>query len=172
MDPDGRNAELFASGQRNTYDIAFNPDGDVVGVRQRHGMGLGERRGIAPSEFITSSAAGTKGSREGSAKWPEEYPDSLPCGSQCRHRVADRRAVRNGRKISGTLSTRVLRVGLVLWTHLGAVHLTPSGASYTGVFEPFVTGKPLNVTESRSRSGRRHVFYHRPGAGPRLACIE
>ena len=31
MDPDGKNAELFASGERNTYDIAFNPDGELFG---------------------------------------------------------------------------------------------------------------------------------------------
>ena len=31
MDQDGKNAELFASGQRNTYDIAFNMDGELFG---------------------------------------------------------------------------------------------------------------------------------------------
>src|SRR5436305_632506 len=31
VDPDGKNAELFASGQRNNYDIAFNADGELFG---------------------------------------------------------------------------------------------------------------------------------------------
>src|SRR5207249_10982056 len=31
MDPDGKNAELYASGERNTYDIAFNADGELFG---------------------------------------------------------------------------------------------------------------------------------------------
>jgi len=31
MDLDGRNIELFSSGQSNTYDIAFNADGELFG---------------------------------------------------------------------------------------------------------------------------------------------
>ena len=31
MDLDGKNPELFASGQRNTYDVAFNADGELLG---------------------------------------------------------------------------------------------------------------------------------------------
>ncbi|PYL00050.1 MAG: heme-binding protein, partial [Verrucomicrobia bacterium] len=31
MDADGKNAELFAAGQRNTYDIAFSPEGELFG---------------------------------------------------------------------------------------------------------------------------------------------
>ena len=38
---DGANPELFASGERNTYDIAFNPDGEIALLRQRYGVGLG-----------------------------------------------------------------------------------------------------------------------------------
>ena len=31
MDLDGKNPELFSAGQRNTYDIAFNADGELFG---------------------------------------------------------------------------------------------------------------------------------------------
>ena len=35
------------------------------------------------------------------------------------------------------------------WTYgkIYAVHMTPEGASYTGTFEPFITGRPLPVTD-------------------------
>ena len=47
MDLEGKNPQRFASGQRNTYDIAMNADGEVFGfdlVGRRHDLVDGEVR--------------------------------------------------------------------------------------------------------------------------------
>ena len=77
MDPDGKNAELFASGQRNTYDIAFNTDGELFGFDSDMEWDWGAPW-YRPTRAYHVVSGGDQGFREGSGKWPEYYPDSLP----------------------------------------------------------------------------------------------
>ncbi|HTK78581.1 MAG TPA: hypothetical protein VL371_25205, partial [Gemmataceae bacterium] len=77
MDPDGKNAELFASGQRNTYDIALNADGEIVGFDSDMEWDWG-MPWYRPIRIFHAVSGGDTGFREGSAKWPTYYFDSLP----------------------------------------------------------------------------------------------
>src|ERR1041385_5669257 len=77
MDQDGKNAELFASGQRNTYDFAFNPDGELFGFDSDMEWDWGTPW-YRPIRICHLVSGGDYGFREGTGKWPAYYPDSLP----------------------------------------------------------------------------------------------
>jgi putative heme-binding domain-containing protein len=145
LDPDGRNAELFASGQRNTYDIAFNLDGELFGFDSDMEWDWGSPW-YRPTRVHHIVSGADHGFREGSAKWPEYYQDSLPAAVNIG--IGSPTGVRFGTgakfpaKYQRALYIQDWSYGRVL-----AVHLTPDGASYTGTFENFVVGKPLNVTD-------------------------
>ena len=77
LDSDGKNAELFASGQRNTYDIGFNLDGELFGFDSDMEWDWGSPW-YRPTRVHHIVSGADHGFREGSAKWPEYYEDSLP----------------------------------------------------------------------------------------------
>jgi hypothetical protein len=77
MDLDGKNAELWSSGQRNNYDIAFNADGELFGFDSDMEWDWGNPW-YRPTRAFHMVRGGDHGYREGSAKWPEYYADSLP----------------------------------------------------------------------------------------------
>ncbi|MFT5526816.1 MAG: hypothetical protein ACI9HK_004796, partial [Pirellulaceae bacterium] len=77
MDLDGKNIELFSAGQRNTYDIGFNADGELFGFDSDMEWDWGSPW-YRPIHVFHSVRGGDNGFREGSAKWPEHYQDSLP----------------------------------------------------------------------------------------------
>ena len=77
MDLDGKNIELFSAGLRNTYDIAFNTDGELFGFDSDMEWDWGTPW-YRPIRVFHSVRGGEQGFREGSAKWPEYYFDSLP----------------------------------------------------------------------------------------------
>jgi putative heme-binding domain-containing protein len=155
VDRDGKNAELFASGQRNTYDIAFNADGELFGFDSDMEWDWGAPW-YRPIRVFHAVSGGDTGFREGSAKWPEYYNDSIP-------------AVVNvgiGSPVGVLFGThakypaKYQKALYVLdWSYgrLIAVHLQPHGASYTATWENFVAPKglkgngpktPLNLTDA------------------------
>ena len=154
LDLDGKNIELYSAGERNTYDIAFNADGELFGFDSDMEWDWGTPW-YRPIHVFHSVRGGDQGFREGSAKWPEYYPDSLPqsttIGIGCPTGVT-----------FGTGAKFPLKYQKAFficdWTYgrLIAVYLTPKGAGYTGTWENFVapqslrTGKgktPLNLTD-------------------------
>ena len=145
MDPDGKNAELFASGERNTYDIAFNPDGELFGFDSDMEWDWGAPW-YRPTRVYHVVSAGDQGFREGSGKWPEYYEDSLPAVVNIG--IGSPTGVRFG---TGAKFPAKYQQAFFIedWSYgrILAVHLTPDGASYKGTFENFVVGKPLNVTD-------------------------
>ena len=154
MDLDGKNIEMFSAGQRNTYDIGFNADGELFGFDSDMEWDWGTPW-YRPVHVFHSVRGGDNGFREGTAKWPEYYADGLPqtatIGIGCPTGV-----------VFGTGSTFPVKYQKAFyicdWTYgrLMAVHLTPDGASYKGTFENFVAPKslkgkggrtPLNLTD-------------------------
>ncbi len=148
VDLDGKNAELFSAGQRNAYDIDFNADGELFGFDSDMEWDWGAPW-YRPVHVFHSVRGGDNGFREGSAKWPEYYADGLPqtttIGIGCPTGV-----------VFGTGSKFPAKYQKALyicdWTYgrLIAVHLTPSGASYTGTFENFVAPKSLKGTGGKT----------------------
>ncbi len=133
---------MFSAGQRNTYDIGFNADGELFGFDSDMEWDWGTPW-YRPIRVFHSVRGGDQGFREGSAKWPEYYLDSLPAtstiGIGCPTGV-----------VFGTGAKFPLKYQKAFyicdWTYgrLIAVHLTPKGASYTGTWENFVAPKSLH----------------------------
>jgi len=154
MDLDGKNIEMFSAGQRNTYDIGFNADGELFGFDSDMEWDWGTPW-YRPVHVFHSVRGGDNGFREGSAKWPEYYADGLPqtttIGIGCPTGVVFGAGAKFPVKYQQAFY-------ICDWTYgrLIAVHLTPQGASYTGTFENFVAPKslkgkggrtPLNLTD-------------------------
>ncbi len=147
MDLDGKNAELWSSGQRNNYDIAFNADGQLFGFDSDMEWDWGTPW-YRPVRAFHMVRGGDHGYREGSIKWPDYYADSLPTtvdiGIGCPTGVV----FGTGAKFPVTYQKAFY---ICDWTYgrLIAVHLKPDGASYTGSWENFVAPKSL-----KGRSGK------------------
>jgi len=154
VDADGKNAELVSSGERNTYDIAFNADGELFGFDSDMEWDWGAPW-YRPIRVFHAVSGGDHGFREGTAKWPEYYPDSLPAtvtvGIGCPTGVV----FGTGAKFPAKYQKAYY---ILDWSYgrLIAVHLTPKGASYTGTWENLVAPKgltgngpkvPLNLTD-------------------------
>lgn len=148
MDLDGKNAELFSAGQRNAYDIGFNADGELFGFDSDMEWDWGAPW-YRPVHVFHSVRGGDNGFREGSAKWPEYYSDGLPqtttIGIGCPTGVA----FGTGSKFPAKYQKAFY---ICDWTYgrLIAVHLTPSGGSYSGTFENFVAPKSLKGTGGKT----------------------
>jgi putative heme-binding domain-containing protein len=155
MDQDGKNIELFASGQRNTYDIAFNADGELFGFDSDMEWDWGNPW-YRPIRVFHAVSGGDTGFREGTAKWPEYYFDSLPpttdIGIGCPTGVVFGAGAKFPAKYQKAFY-------ILDWSYgrLIAVHNTPKGSSYTGSWENFVAPKslkeigaknPLNLTDA------------------------
>ena len=151
---DGKNAELFASGQRNTYDIAFNADGELFGFDSDMEYDWGTPW-YRPIRVFHAASGADQGFREGTGKWPEYYADSLPAvvniGIGCPTGV--------GFGYGAKFPAKYQKAFYILdWTYgrLIAVHMKPNGSTYSAEWENFVAPKslkaaagkiPLNLTD-------------------------
>jgi putative heme-binding domain-containing protein len=144
MDEDGRNCELFAAGTRNTYDVAFNPDGELIGFDSDMEWDWGTAW-YRPTRVNHWVAGGDFGFREGSGKFPEYYEDTLPATLN----------VGLGSPTGVMFATkskfpRFYRDACFMedWAYgrLFAVHFTPAGATYDATIETVLRGIPLNLT--------------------------
>ena len=155
MDLDGRNPELYASGQRNTYDIAFNADGELFGFDSDMEDDWGTPW-YRPIRVFHATSAGEGGFREGSAKWPEYYADSLPpvvdIGIGCPTGVVFGTGAKFPAKYQKAFYVLDWTYGRVI-----AVHLKPKGSTYESTgWENLVAPRslhgngvktPLNLTD-------------------------
>jgi putative heme-binding domain-containing protein len=140
LDPDGRNCELLAAGQRNAYDIAFNADGELFTFDSDMEWDWGTPW-YRPIRVLHVVSGADHGFREGTAKWPVWYPDSLP--ATCDIGIGSPTGVKFG--TGSKFPPKYRRAFFIMdWSYkrILAVHLTPQGASYTGTIEPFVVGAP------------------------------
>jgi putative heme-binding domain-containing protein len=148
MDENGKNLELFASGQRNTYDIAFNADGELFGFDSDMEWDWGTPW-YRPIRVFHAVSGGDTGFREGTGKWPEYYPDSVPAsvtvGIGCPTGVV----FGTGAKFPAKYQKAFY---ILDWTYgrLIAAHLEPNGSSYKGNWENFLAPKSLRATEGKT----------------------
>jgi putative heme-binding domain-containing protein len=144
-DPGGQHWELMLAGFRNAYDFDFNPDGEIFTFDSdmEWDWGMPWYRPVRINHCVRG---GEYGWRSGTGKWPVWYPDSLPgtvdigIGSPTGVKFGTR--AKFPPKYQQALYVMDWSYGRII-----AVHLKPQGASYTGAFETFVRGKPLNVTD-------------------------
>ena len=145
MDRDGKNCELYAAGMRNTYDFAFNPDGELFGFDSDMEWDWG-MPWYRPIRIFHLVSGGDYGFREGTGKWPKYYPDSLPSAVDVGIGSPTGMKFGTDSKFPDKYKKALYALD---WSYgrIFAVHLTPDGATYDATFEPFLKGKPLNLTD-------------------------
>jgi putative heme-binding domain-containing protein len=143
-DKDGKTWTLLCAGLRNTYDIAFNPDGELFGFDSDMEWDTGTSW-YRPTRINHLVSGAEYGWRNGSGKWPAYYPDSLAginIGWSSPTGIAFGSGAHFPEKYRRALFALDWAYGKIY-----AVHLAPAGSGYTGTFEEFLSGKPLPVTD-------------------------
>jgi putative heme-binding domain-containing protein len=147
-DRDGKQWELFCTGLRNPYGIAFNKVGDLFTYDADNEFDMGTPW-YRPTRIVQLVSGADYGYRKAQSRWPPEFvehPDNgLPTTNVGRGSPT---AVMFGTNLDFPSSYREALFALD-WTYgrVLAVHLTPSGAGYRAALELFLQGKPLNVTD-------------------------
>ncbi|HKS37836.1 MAG TPA: c-type cytochrome [Verrucomicrobiae bacterium] len=162
MDPDGKNAELFAAGQRNAYDIDFSPEGELFGFDSDMEWDWGTPW-YRPTRVNHIVSGGDNGFREGTAKWPNGYPDSLPTTVDIG--IGSPTGVKFGFNAHYPDN---YRAGFYImdWSYgrIVAVHLKENGATYTGTFENFVSPKTIREAGPKATLNVTDLEFGKDGA--------
>jgi putative heme-binding domain-containing protein len=144
-DRDGSFWRVIAGGLRNELDVDFNEDGEMFTYDADN------ERDIAtpwyrPTRVLHITSGAEFGWRIGAGKLPAYMPDSLPSvvdvgvGSPCGVEFGTRSKFPE-------VYRRALFIADWAYGRILAIHLQPDGASYRGRIEPFVSGRPMNVTD-------------------------
>ncbi|MBI3417154.1 MAG: DUF1080 domain-containing protein, partial [Verrucomicrobia bacterium] len=145
MDPDGEKWELIAMGLRNEFDVAFNKAGELFTYDADMEWDIGEPW-YRPTRVNHVISGAEFGFRNGNQKWPAHYFDSfgevVNIGPGSPTGIAFGYGAKFPAKYQDALFLADWSFGKVR-----AVHLTPSGASYTGEVEDFISGQPFPVTD-------------------------
>lgn len=144
-DVNGDNFELFASGLRNAYDLAFNRDGQLFTYDSDMESDSGTTW-YRPTRVYHVLPGSEFGWRSGWAKWPSYYHDSVPpvaetgrgspTGLVFYEHNAYPEEYRHAMFLADWSEGRIL-VG----------RLNAEGAGFNMETDVFVEGKPLNVTD-------------------------
>jgi putative heme-binding domain-containing protein len=144
-DVDGKTWDIWSVGYRNPYDMAFNADGELFAYDADMEWDVGTPW-YRPTRVVHATSGSEFGWRSGSGKWPNHYLDSLPpmvnigpgspvgveFGYGCRFPAKYQKALYICDWTFGTMY---------------AIHIEPSGSSYTAVKEEFVSRTPLPLTD-------------------------
>lgn len=145
VDPDGKNWEVFSSGYRNEFDFAFNADGEMFAYDADMEWDIGSPW-YRPTRVVHATSGSEFGWRSGTGKWPSYYIDSLP----------ELINIGPGSPVGvefgyGTKFPAKYQRALYLcdWTFgtMYAIHMEPSGSSYTATKEEFLSRTPLPLTD-------------------------
>lgn len=136
---------MVASGFRNEFDAALNADGELFTYDADMEWDV-NTPWYRPTRVCHVTSGAEFGWRNGGGKLPVHYPDSLPAvidigfgsptGVCFGYEAQFPARYQNALFISD-------------WSYgkLYAVHLTPSGSTYSATLEEFITGTPLPLTD-------------------------
>ncbi len=144
-DPEGKNWELINVGNRNTYDIAFNKQGDLFGFDADMEWDFG-MPWYRPTRVSLMASGGDLGWRTCSKKWPVRWEDSLAPVVDIGPGSPTGVVFGYGAKFPAKYQ-EALYVADWSYGKLYAVHLKPEGAGYSAVFEDFMSAAPLPLTD-------------------------
>lgn len=144
-DINGNKKELFASGLRNAYDLAFNAEGQLFtwdSDMESDSMANWYR----PTRFYHVVPGSEFGWRSGWAKWPSYFHDSIPPAAETgrgsptgmvfyQHHLYPR-------KYQDTIFMADWSEGRIV-----SAKMDNKGGSYSVKTETFLEGKPLNATD-------------------------
>ncbi|MBI3413954.1 MAG: heme-binding protein [Verrucomicrobia bacterium] len=137
--------DVVAGGFRNPLDVAFNEEGEMFTFDADMEWDVGAPW-YMPNRVLHVVPGADFGFRRGTGRFPSYYADTLPS-------VVDIGLASPTAVIFGTGSAfppkyrRALFICDWAYGRIMAVHLKPSGATYTGTSELFISGRPLNVTD-------------------------
>ena len=143
-DLDGTSWELYSTGFRNQYDIAFNADGEMFTFDSDMEWDSGTPW-YRPTRIYHCTSGSEFGWRTGTGKFPAWYPDVLPPAMDIG--PGSPTGVLSG--LGAAFPSKYQHAIYAFdWTYgtIYAIHLTPDGSSYRAEKEEFVTGIPLNIT--------------------------
>jgi putative heme-binding domain-containing protein len=144
-DADGKTWEAVATGFRNAYDMAFNADGELFTFDSDMEWDIGSPwwRPIRIDHVVSGAEFGW---RNGSGKWRDYYADQVPpvlnVGMGSPTGVTFGYGAKFPEKYQRTFFASDWAYGKIF-----AVHLKPDGTGYKAEFEPFLVGKPFDVTD-------------------------
>jgi glucose/arabinose dehydrogenase len=144
-DPEGKKWELFAAGLRNQYDIKVNNVGELFTWDADMEWDMGDPW-YRPTRVYHVLSGADFGFRNGSGKWPEHYIDSWgtmvdigrgsPTGTTFGYGAKFPKKYQDAHYVLDHQYGKI-------W----AVHLTPSGATYTAEAEPFLSAQPFGAAD-------------------------
>ena len=152
----------MSSGYRNSYDLAFNAEGDLFAYDSdmEWDMGMPWYR---PTRAVHATSGSEFGWRSGTGKWPAYYVDSLPPMLNIGPGSPVGVTFGYGAKFPAKYQKALY---LCDWTFgtIYALHLEPQGSTYKAVKEEFLSRTPLPLDRRGRRSRRRTLFHdRRPG---------
>ena len=145
VDPTTEQATVFAGGFRNAYDHCFNAEGELFTYDSDMEWDIGAPWYRAP-RVVHVVQGGEFGWRSGSAAWPEWYPDSLP--PACETDSSSPTGMVAGCD-GGFPAPWKDMLFAADWTYgrILALTIVPKGASYSAQWQPFITGRPMPVSD-------------------------
>ncbi len=145
IDSAGQHWQLIAGGFRNTFDIAFNDDGELFAYDSDMEWDFG-MPWYRPTRLLHVAKGADFGWRTGTRKWPTYYPDELPSllniGQGSPTNLVYAGNAKFPDKYRNSLLAFDWSFGIVY-----AVQLTRDGATYQAKAEEFLSGTPLPLTD-------------------------
>jgi putative heme-binding domain-containing protein len=144
-DLDGKTWELICTGCRNTYDAAFNRNGDLFtyDADMEWDFSVPWYR---PTRVVECVSGGEFGWRSLSKKWPVRWEDSVPPVVDIGPGSPTGVAFGYGAKFPAKYQDALFMCD---WSYgkLYAVHLKPNRSTYSADFEEFMAAQPLPLTD-------------------------
>ena len=146
VSPDGKKFEIFASGFRNIFDAGINRDGELFtyDADMEYDFNTSWYRPTRINHVVSGAEFGW---RNGAGKYPEFYYDNLPATLNIGPGSPTGTVFGYGAKFPAKYQEAFYALDWS-WGKIYAVHLKPSGSTYTATKEEFVTGGPLPVTDA------------------------
>ncbi len=143
---DGKKFDAWATGFRNIFDGGFNRDGELFtyDADMEYDFNTSWYR---PTRVCHVTSGSEWGWRNGAGKYPEFYPDNLPPVIPVGPGSPTGVTFGYGAKFPAKYQDAMF---ILDWSRgkIHAVHLAPSGSSYSATKEEFLTGAPLAVADA------------------------
>jgi putative heme-binding domain-containing protein len=157
VSPDGKKFEAYASGFRNIFDAAVNRDGELFtyDADMEYDFNTPWYRAARICHVVSGAEFGW---RNGAGKRPPFYADNLPGTLDIGPGSPTGTTFGYGAKFPAKYQNAFYALDWS-WGKLYAVHLKPSGSSYTATKEEFVTGAPLPITDAIIHQGDGAMYF-------------
>lgn len=144
-DPDGKTWDLFSTGYRNPYRMAFNADGELFAYDADMEWDMGTPW-YRPTRVVHATSGSEFGWRSGSGKWPPYYVDSLPPVLDIGPGSPVGMTFGYGAKFPARYQRALF---LCDWTFgtIHALHLEPQGSTYRATREELLARTALPLTD-------------------------